>query len=644
MATGTTNVGFEEKLWSAADKLRSNMDAAEYKHVVLGLIFLKYVSDSFEEKYRQLLSEGYGDEEDRDEYLAENVFWVPKEARWSVIKSHATSPDIGKIIDDAMEAIERENDSLKGVLTKNYSRPELDKTRLGELVTLFTNIEVGSTAAQEKDVLGRVYEYFLSKFASAEGKLGGEFYTPSCIVRTLVEMIEPFEGQIFDPACGSGGMFCQSARFVKEHQGNVRDISIFGQESNPTTWKLAKMNLAIRGLEANLGKHNADSFHDDQHKTLKANYILANPPFNISDWGGERLQDDVRWKYGIPPVGNANFAWLQHMIHHLNPIGGVAGTVLANGSLSSNTSNEGEIRKNMINGDVVECIVSLPGQLFYSTGIPVSLWILRKGKTEYSQNKILFIDARNLGHMIDRKVRELSEEDIQQIASTYQNWRQGKEYEDVKGFCKSATLKEVSDQDYILTPGRYVGIAEQEEDSEPFEEKMKKTIGNLDGELSAIRAGRANPNVLNKIMVDYYGTPTPIQQVANVSVPEARMIQIQPWEKKMVREIEKAIMTSDLGINPTNDGTTVRLLFPELTEDRRKELVKDVKKKGDNAKVAIRNVRRDANDAIKKENKAGDISDDEAKNLEDEVQKLTDKYVAQIDKAIEEKSAEILTV
>lgn len=481
MATGTTNVGFEEKLWSAADKLRSNMDAAEYKHVVLGLIFLKYVSDSFEEKYRQLLSEGYGDEEDRDEYLAENVFWVPKEARWSVIKSHATSPDIGKIIDDAMEAIERENDSLKGVLTKNYSRPELDKTRLGELVTLFTNIEVGSTAAQEKDVLGRVYEYFLSKFASAEGKLGGEFYTPSCIVRTLVEMIEPFEGQIFDPACGSGGMFCQSARFVKEHQGNVRDISIFGQESNPTTWKLAKMNLAIRGLEANLGKHNADSFHDDQHKTLKANYILANPPFNISDWGGERLQDDVRWKYGIPPVGNANFAWLQHMIHHLNPIGGVAGTVLANGSLSSNTSNEGEIRKNMINGDVVECIVSLPGQLFYSTGIPVSLWILRKGKTEYSQNKILFIDARNLGHMIDRKVRELSEEDIQQIASTYQNWRQGKEYEDVKGFCKSATLKEVSDQDYILTPGRYVGIAEQEEDSEPFEEKMTRLTTELYG-------------------------------------------------------------------------------------------------------------------------------------------------------------------
>ncbi len=479
MASGTTNVGFEEKLWVAADKLRSNMDAAEYKHVVLGLVFLKYVSDSFSEKYKELAAEGYGDEEDRDEYLADNIFWVPKEARWENIKAHATSADIGSVIDNAMEQIEKENDSLKGVLTKNYARQELDKTRLGELVTLFTNIEVGSTAAQERDVLGRVYEYFLGKFASAEGKLGGEFYTPSCIVRTLVEMIEPFEGQIFDPACGSGGMFCQSARFVKEHQGNIRDISIFGQESNPTTWKLAKMNLAIRGLEANLGAHNADSFHDDQHKTLKANYILANPPFNISDWGGERLEGDVRWKYGTPPVGNANFAWLQHMLHHLNPNGGVAGTVLANGSLSSNTGNEGNIRTNMVNGDVVECIVSLPGQLFYSTGIPVSLWILRKGKTEYSRGKILFIDARNLGEMIDRRVRELTENDIQKIASTYQNWRQGKEYEDVLGFCKVATIEEVSEQDYVLTPGRYVGIEEKEDDGEPFEEKMTRLTEEL---------------------------------------------------------------------------------------------------------------------------------------------------------------------
>ena len=346
-------------------------------------------------------------------------------------------------------------------------------------MTLFTNIEVGSTAAQERDVLGRVYEYFLSKFASAEGKLGGEFYTPSCIVRTLVSMIEPFEGQIFDPACGSGGMFCQSAQFVKEHQGSVRDISIFGQESNPTTWKLAKMNLAIRQLEANLGKHNADSFHDDQHKTLKANYILANPPFNISDWGGERLQEDTRWKYGIPPVGNANFAWLQHMLYHLNPAGGVCGTVLANGSLSSNTSNEGNIRANMVKGDVVECIVAMPGQLFYSTGIPVSLWILRKGKTERSQNKVLFIDARKLGHMIDRKVRELSEEDIQKIAVTYQSWWKGAGYKDVQGFCKEASLEEMKAQDFILTPGRYVGIEEQEDDGEPFEEKMQRLTSEL---------------------------------------------------------------------------------------------------------------------------------------------------------------------
>lgn len=479
MAVGTTTIGFEEKLWQSADKLRSNMDAAEYKHVVLGLIFLKYVSDSFTEKYDSLKAEGYGDEEDRDEYIADNIFWVPKEARWETIKAHATNPDIGEVIDAAMEIIEKENDSLKGVLTKNYARQELDKTRLGELVTLFTNIDVGSSAAQEKDVLGRVYEYFLGKFASAEGKLGGEFYTPSCVVRTLVEMIEPFDGQIYDPCCGSGGMFCQSARFVKEHQGNIRDISIFGQESNPTTWKLAKMNLAIRGLEANLGQHNADTFHDDLHKTLKANFILANPPFNVSDWGGERLQDDVRWKYGIPPAGNANFAWLQHMLHHLNPTSGVAGTVLANGSLSSVATNEGEIRKNMVIGDVVDCIVSLPGQLFYSTPIPVSLWIMRKGKRENNKGKILFIDAKNLGHMVDRRVREFSEADINLIASTYHKWLTGTDYSDVVGFCKQEALSEIEKQDYILTPNRYVGVQEVDGDNESFEAKMNRLTSEL---------------------------------------------------------------------------------------------------------------------------------------------------------------------
>ena len=479
MATGTTTVGFEEQLWQAADKLRSNMDAAEYKHVVLGLIFLKYVSDSFTEKYNALKAEGYGDEEDRDEYLADNIFWVPKEARWETIKAHATNPDIGKVIDAAMESIEKENDSLKGVLTKNYSRQELDKTRLGELVTLFTNIDVGTTAAQEKDVLGRVYEYFLGKFASAEGKLGGEFYTPSCVVRTLVEMIEPFDGQIYDPCCGSGGMFCQSARFVKEHQGSIRDISIFGQESNPTTWKLAKMNLAIRGLEANLGAHNADTFHDDLHKTLKANYILANPPFNVSDWGGDRLRDDIRWKYGVPPVGNANFAWLEHMVHHLNPAGGVAGTVLANGSLSSTTSSEGEIRKNMVLGDVVECIVSLPNQLFYSTTIPVSLWIMRKGKTSSTQGKILFIDARKLGRMVSTRVKELTADDINRIASTYHKWRTDEGYQDIVGFCKETTLPDIEKHDYILTPGNYVGNADTVDDNEPFEDKMERLTAEL---------------------------------------------------------------------------------------------------------------------------------------------------------------------
>lgn len=483
MSENTTNIGFEDKLWLAADKLRGSMDASEYKHVVLGLIFLKYVSDSFSEKYNQLVKEDEGFEEDKDEYLAENIFWVPLEARWSEISAYATSVDIGKKIDTAMELIEKDNPSLKGVLTKNYLRPELDKTRLGELVTLFTNLDIGSDIAKEKDMLGRVYEYFLSKFASAEGKLGGEFYTPSCVVRTLVEIIEPYSGRVYDPCCGSGGMFCQSAKFINEHQGNINNISVYGQESNPTTWKLAKMNLALRQIEADLGTHNADTFHEDVHKTLKANYILANPPFNISDWGGEKIQEDIRWKYGVPPTGNANYAWLQHMVHHLAP-NGVMGSVLANGSLSSNTSNEGVIRTAMVNDDIVDCIVAMPGQLFYSTGIPVSLWILRKDKKENIKGKVLFIDARNLGHMVDRRVKELDEEDIKKIANTYHNWRNDNSYEDIQGFCKSTSIDEISANGYVLTPGRYVGIEEVEDDGIPFEEKMKTLTSEL-GELFA---------------------------------------------------------------------------------------------------------------------------------------------------------------
>lgn len=482
-----TTLGYEDKLWLAADKLRGSMDSSEYKHVALGLIFLKYVSDAFETKYAELKADEYADEEDMDEYLSENIFYVPKTARWNYIKAYANKPDIGKVIDTAMEEIEKSNPRLKGILNKNYSRPELEKTGLGELVTLFTNLEMGTDKAKEMDMLGRVYEYFISKFASAEGKGGGEFYTPACIVRTLVEMIEPYSGRVYDPCCGSSGMFVQSMKFIKEHQGNIRNISIFGQERNPTTWKLAKMNLAIRQIDGDLGAYNADTFHNDLHKNLKADYILANPPFNISDWGGERLQNDIRWVYGTPPTGNANYAWLQHMIHHLDPTKGVAGTVLANGSLSSETSNEGVIRKNMIEKDVVECIVAMPSQLFYTTGIPCCLWIMRRNKNEGNKNKVLFIDARNLGTMVDRKVRELLEEDILKITETYHNWRKSVNYGDVLGFCKSATKEEVKENNYVLTPGRYVGTEETEDDGIPFEEKMKKLTSELSNQFKQSR-------------------------------------------------------------------------------------------------------------------------------------------------------------
>lgn len=488
-AKNGVELGFEEKLWQAADKLRNNMDAAEYKHVVLGLIFLKYISDAFEAKYAELRAEvdQGADPEQRDEYLADNIFWVPPDARWSYLQKNSKQPTIGSLIDNAMASLERENRRLQGVLTKNYSRPELDKQRLGELVDLIGSIGFGTTEAQAQDVLGRVYEYFLGKFADAEGKNGGQFYTPRSIVRVLVAMLAPYKGRVFDPCCGSGGMFVQSEEFVKEHQGRLNDISIYGQESNPTTWRLAHMNLAIRGIEANLGAQPADSFHNDQHPDLRADYVLANPPFNDSDWGGERLREDVRWKYGVPPAGNANFAWVQHFIHHLAP-DGVAGFVLANGSMSSNQSGEGEIRKALVEAGLVDCMVALPGQLFYNTQIPVCLWFVAKNRKNGRgmggrplrdrTGQILFIDARKMGYMSDRTHRAFRDDDIQRIADAYHNWRgdgDGK-YEDVPGFCKAASLEEVRSHGYVLTPGRYVGAEDVEEDDEPFEEKMQRLV------------------------------------------------------------------------------------------------------------------------------------------------------------------------
>ena len=474
MATNNANIGFEKQIWDAACVLRGNMDASEYKNVVLGLIFLKYISDRFEEKYQVLVAEGDGFEEDVDEYTSEGIFFVPANARWSVIASKAHTPEIGTIIDEAMRAIEKENKRLKDILPKNFARPELDKRRLGEVVDLFTNIQM-IEHGNEKDILGRTYEYCLSKFAEQEGKLAGEFYTPSCVVRTLVEVLQPYHGRVYDPCCGSGGMFVQSAKFVESHSGNINDISVYGQDSNPTTWKMAQMNLAIRGIDADLGQYNADTFFNDCHPTMRADFIMANPPFNLSDWGADKLMDDVRWQYGMPPAGNANFAWLQHMIHHLAPNGRI-GMVLANGSLSSQTGGEGDIRKNIINADLVECIVAMPTQLFYTTQIPVSLWFLSKNKKQ--KNKTLFIDARKLGTMVTRKLRELTDEDISKIADTYTAYTEDT-LEDVKGFCAVVATDKIEEQDYILTPGRYVGIEEQEDDGEPFEEKMTRLTSEL---------------------------------------------------------------------------------------------------------------------------------------------------------------------
>jgi type I restriction enzyme M protein len=524
----SANVGYEAELWQMADALRGSMDAAEYKHVVLGLIFLKYISDAFEEQHAKLVAEqaSGADPEDSDEYRAQSIFWVPPEARWPHLKAQAKQPTIGRLVDDAMAGIERDNPALKGVLPKDYARPALDKTRLGQLIDMISNIKVGDEAARAKDVLGRVYEYFLSQFASAEGKKGGEFYTPRCVVKLLVEMFEPYRGRVYDPCCGSSGMFVQSVEFIRAHangNGNLpaprlrqagggkarADISIYGQESNYTTWRLAKMNLAIRGIDGQIA--HGDTFHADRHPDLKADFILANPPFNISDWGGERLAGDKRWQYGAPPKGNANFAWVQHIVHHLAPAG-VAGFVLANGSMSSNQSGEGEIRKNLIEAGLVDCMVALPSQLFYSAQIPACLWFLARdrrnglpagqaGKFRDRRDEILFIDARKLGRMVDRTHRELADEDIARIAGTYHAWRgeqEAGEYADVPGFCKSAALEEVRKHGHVLTPGRYVGAEAQEDDGEPFEEKMKRLVAQLREQQA--EAGRLDAAIASNLM------------------------------------------------------------------------------------------------------------------------------------------------
>ena len=474
-------LGFESTLFKAADKLRGNMESSDYKYVVLGLIFLKYISDAFEAKHAELMQEDEEAAEDRDEYLADNVFWVPPDARWSFLQQHSKSPKIGVVVDDAMRAIEKDNDSLKGVLSKDYARPELNKIMLGELIDLVSNIDLNEDGGGSKDILGRVYEYFLSQFASAEGKRAGEFYTPRSVVKTLVEMLEPYSGRIYDPCCGSGGMFVQSERFVKKHGGRIDNIAIYGQESKYVAWRLAKMNLAIRGIDAEIHWNNEGSFLKDALRDLKADFILANPPFNDSDWSGDLLRDDKRWTFGVPPVGNANFAWLQHIYHHLAP-SGTAGVVLANGSMSSTQSGEGNIRTAMVEADVVDCMVALPGQLFYSTQIPACLWFLTRKKNPGKglrdrRKQVLFIDARKLGVMVDRTRRELTGADIQKIANAYHAWRGERnagKYEDIPGFCCSVSLEEIQKQGHILTPGRYVGTEEQEDDGEPFEDKMRR--------------------------------------------------------------------------------------------------------------------------------------------------------------------------
>ena len=469
----------EKTLWAAADKMIGGLSVSNYKFVVLGLIFLKYISDSFEEKYNELVKQGYGLEEVRDAYEEDNIFFVPEKARWSYLVAHSKDYNIGEILDNALDLIEKENTSLKGVLFKIYNSPDFRNVNLGEIIDLFTNIKLGTKEASEKDMLGRVYEYFLGQFASKDGQKGGEFYTPACIVKTMVEMIEPYSGRVYDPCCGSGGMFVQSLKFIENHQGNVRNISIYGQEKNPTTWKLAKMNLAIRSIDGDLGKFAADTFHEDLHKDLKADFILANPPFNISDWGQEKLLDDYRWKYGVPPKGNANYAWLQHMISKLS-VNGKAAIVLANGSLSAG-GQEAEIRKNLIDADLVDCILSMPSNLFYTVTIPCSIWIINRNKKQ--KGHTLFINATNMGTMVTRKLRELLENathnDISTIVNTYHNYQKNENYVDKIGFCKKVTIEEIRNNDYILTPGRYVGIENNQEDNISYDKKMEKITSEL---------------------------------------------------------------------------------------------------------------------------------------------------------------------
>lgn len=470
-----TNIGFEKQIWDAACVLWGHIPAAEYRKVIVGLIFLRYISSAFEKRYNELVAEGDGFEDEKDAYLMDNIFFVPEKARWATISAAAHTPEIGTVIDNAMRAIEAENTSLKNVLPKNYASPDLEQRVLGDVVNVFTNMDMSDTE-ESKDLLGRTYEYCIAQFAAHEGVKGGEFYTPSSVVRTIVEILKPFEDcRVYDPCCGSGGMFVQSVKFLQAHSGNRNRISVYGQESNADTWKMAKMNMAIRGIDADFGAYHADTFFNDLHKTLRADFIMANPPFNLSNWGQDKLQEDVRWKYGVPPAGNANFAWIQHMIHHL-ALNGKIGLVLANGALSTQSSGEGEIRKRIIEDDLIEGIVAMPTQLFYSVTIPVTLWFISKNKAQ--KGKTLFIDARKMGYMVDRKHRDFTDEDIKKLADTFTAFQEGT-LEEVKGFCAVATTEEIAAQDYILTPGRYVGIEEQEDDGEPFDEKMKRLTSEL---------------------------------------------------------------------------------------------------------------------------------------------------------------------